>query len=288
VGRLVGAMESAKRDAVSSPLAWGAVTVLAVVAFGNGMAAILVERATDSTLLRLLASPGNYGAAQCAALLAGLLLQRKGVAFVFVLMALFWWLEGVARANFQSIMGAPLFPLAEAVAVVAFGVLGMAVRSRVLATSGVAVFGGWGPFLLVVVVGTLILLSPADLIDALTKTIAAALFVALFAWARRRWLGWLPSHGGWTALLALASLTIGGILHWETLAYALNAAGEWFPDAVSDLWSGEEVDAADAAPALFLVVAATIWIVALMAFLRRVPDCVRDVRTIRRLLFRLR
>src|SRR5262249_31010404 len=118
---------------------------------------------------------------------------------------------------------------------------------------------------------------------AVATLIAGLLLGRIAARIRARYFGWLPTHGGWMALLAACAFTF---VTWRSRP-ALGAAGrtawEWLGPALDDIRQGDAPGSADSeqlTAALVLLGSAILALSIVIVFLRRLPDCWRDVQAV--------
>jgi len=261
LGRLVRAIETERRMAISPLWACGAVVVLLAIGLGRTLESEIFARAFGAPLPEQFALLGGYGALWCGAVLAGLALRRLGLLLAVAITAL-WWLLDVVVLGFHSFF----IDTGTIGTVIGFGVLGIGLRDRLLGAPSTTRSTRWVVYLLVLIaVGAEVADSPGDIAKdllALLLAVAGALIVEAFMWARRRWLYWLPSHNGWLALLVLALLGVAGF-----------AARSELGEALSDDDTAVEVFVL-AFPVLIA------FLICLASFLRNARECARDIEAI--------
>jgi hypothetical protein len=139
-GRLWATMLRTRASPLSSRHAYGLVLLVALVALGfvvNGVA--LTATGFESHLLPrwgfLIGAPLGL---PLTGLLGGLLAGRRGIVLAVLAVPVFWTLDALALSGFRLPLHEFAAQLHQPLAVLAFGLLGLGMRSRALGTEGLA------------------------------------------------------------------------------------------------------------------------------------------------------
>ncbi len=287
-GRMLRRMLAGGFSERPGPAVWGAVLLLALVGVGgelNRFAAQALAGANVSSFMLVL---GSFYALIGAALLGGLLLRWCGVMAVFSLVMLFWGVDAALRSGLDFSQVRLWMPLEEPLAVLGFGMLGIALRHLALHIDTPWWSPRWTGFALLLALLTASFIAEAqgfwDVVWAVLVFFGSLGLALVLAWLRERLLGWLPRHGGWSALANLLLLTLlarqmpgfwsqggGAVREVGTAGLALIKA-----QGIADLGMETLVIFC------FFMLFGFLWVSALQALVRDLRHCWSDVRTLAR------
>jgi hypothetical protein len=289
-GRTLAAMERAHRlNRMPWYQTYGPVILLVIIALGWDLNRYAVSALTGLRLEPQFRILGSFYALPCAALLGGLLLRYRGALLVMLLVPLLWGLEGLSRSRFDFSASRMLFTLHEPLVALGFGVLGLALRDRALETSTVWWSTRWALYVLLLLVVLPAVIAPQTPLQFLALALGVLGGIALgllAAWISKRFLGSLPTHGGW---LSLISLLILGTLLWQqrTLITTLVNMPEVMREIISALSQAKGRLELSNQTLIFPTVALVfLWLLlsAAYGFLRQAPDCARDLKELARVI----
>jgi hypothetical protein len=265
---------------------WLPVVLLALEGIGweaNSYLATWLTGSEPSSAFMLL---GSFYALPCAALLAGLLLQWRGILLVLAMLLAFFMLDGLIRAEFDLLNVQFFFDLRDPAAVLGFGVLGIGLRNRLLGAAEVLWSWQWTSYIVIVAVLLPVLFSVESLLDFLWMILSAIGAIVIGKWLallRERYLGWLPTHGGWLALLWLLAFLFIAARNVDVIAQMGAVVQEWITANAGSLRAGEgwyEPDGEEFTALLILAGGFVLFFSILKRFLHDAPSCGRDLRAL--------
>ncbi|MES2626535.1 MAG: hypothetical protein V4628_14720, partial [Pseudomonadota bacterium] len=262
------------------------VVLLALVGLGWETNTYVAELITESDSAPTFMLLGSFYALPCAALLGGLLLRMRGVLLVLVMLLVFVLLDALIRANFEFLLPQFSFVVREPAAVMGFGALGIALRNRLLGTRDVWWSWQWASYIVITIVVIPIFFSLDSFFGFLWMVLSMIGSIVLGQWLaalRKRYLGWLPSHGGWLALLGVVVSIVLIVRSRETITQMVATIYEWSATTITSVQAGEGWDTPDGdetIAVIFLAAGCALFLAVLRRFLRDAPACVRDIRAL--------
>jgi len=286
LGRLCAFLYSHKGISWSRVRSYALTIALCVLALGWQLNAYFASASPDAEIPSRFHLIGHYYALPCAALTAALLLRYAGVAVVLAMVAFFWILDGVIRAGFDWSGPRIIFAIHEPITVLSFGALGLALRNRLLGTSDVWWSPRWASYAVVLSVSVPMLFSWDSLWDFLwaSLTFAAGLVLGHLATKfRKKYLGWLPKHGGWVAMFSVLALALVIWAARSTIVQMLSITWGWMIDARESVGAGDgwgTLNFEETLPTFALLIGSAAWLSTLSVLIRRLPDCWRDLQAL--------
>lgn len=229
-GRQVASLSEGHAVHIPWYRSWLPVALLALVGLGwetNTYVLTLITGSEPPPAFNML---GAFYALPCAALMAGLLLRWRGIWMVLALVLLFLLLDGLIRGRFDLLDIQPLFDLRDPAAVLGYGVLGIALRNRLLGTRDTLWSWQWTSYVVMTAVVLPVLFSLDSVLGLLWMLLAMIGSIVIGQWLarlRKRYLGWLPTHGGWLALLWLLAFLFVAVRSRDLLMQTAMMVREW-------------------------------------------------------------
>jgi hypothetical protein len=227
---------------------------------------------------------GSFYALPCAALMGGLLLRWRGVLLVLLLYLVFLVLDALIRADFDIVDPRFLIYVRDPTAVLGFGALGIGLRNRILGTHDVWWSWQWASYIVIMVAVLPVFFSLDSALGFLWLLLTLIGSVVIGKWLaalRKRYLGWLPTHGGWLALLGLLAFVIVGLRAQEFIGQMFAIVHAWTVSTITSVQAGEDWYAPEGEEfmaLMFLLIGCALFFTVLQRFLRDAAACGHDIR----------